>query len=367
MRTPNAKREMHHAGCRTPKASSVKSGVSSLECGTERMLELVLSLPEQVEQAAVNACGASIGPSRRFDSVAVAGMGGSGIGARIVQGLLLDECRVPVYVCNDYDIPAAVSAKTLFVAVSYSGNTEETLSAYAQARKRGCRIVAITSGGELGHSAAEAGYPVIAVPGGMPPRAALGHLFSTLLVCLERLNVCESHQRELEEAVQLMRGKRKSWLGRARTIAKHIDDRLPMVYSTSRMLDPVADRWRCQINENAGVLCHTNSFPEHNHNEIVGMGRPRYPGRNVVVIALLDRGTHPRTRCRLESVLDIAEEAYYLAIQLESDGRSRLARVFSLVMLGDLVSVELARLAGKDAMEINRIDELKRRMAQKRG
>ena len=164
-----------------------------------------------------------------------------------------------------------------------------------------------------------------------------------------------------------MRGRRRSWLVRARTIAKHIDGRLPIVYSTSRMLDAVADRWRCQLNENAGVLCHTNSFPEHNHNEIMGMGRPKHPGRNVVVIALLDRETHARTRYRLESVLDITEEAYYFAMRLESAGRSRLARVFSLVMMGDFVSVELARLLGKDAMEIERINELKRRMAQKRG
>ena len=337
------------------------------EDGTRQMLALAMSLPDQIEQASLTARGASIGRPGRFDAVAVAGMGGSGIGAKIAQGLLLDECHVPVHVCNDYDLPAAVSAKTLFVAVSYSGNTEETLSAYAQARKRGCRIIAITSGGELGRSAAEAGYPVVAVPAGMPPRAALGHLFSTLLVCLERLKVCKSHQSGLEEAIQLMRGRRRSWLARARTIAKHIDGRLPIVYSTSRSLDAVADRWRCQFNENAGVLCHTNSFPEHNHNEIMGMGRPRHPGRDVVVIALLDRETHPRTRYRLESVLDITEEAYYLAIRLESEGRSRLARIFSLVMLGDFASVELARLVGKDAMEINRIDELKRRMAQKRG
>ena len=201
----------------------------------------------------------------------------------------------------------------------------------------------------------------------MPPRAALGHLFSTLLVCLERMGACKGHQRGLEDAVRLMRERRRSWLVRARTIAKHIDGRLPIVYSTSRMLDAVADRWRCQLNENAGVLCHTNSFPEHNHNEIVGMGRPKHPGRNVVVLALLDRETHSRTRYRLESVLSITEEAYYLAMRLESEGRSRLARILSLVMLGDFVSVELARLTGKDAMEINRIDELKRRMAQKRG
>ena len=331
------------------------------------MLALAMGLPDQLVSAAKAACTARIGRAGRFDAVAVAGMGGSGISARIVQGLVFDELRIPMFACNDYDIPAAVSAKTLFVAVSYSGDTEETLSASAQARRRGCRIIAITHGGELGRWAAKHGYPVLPVPGGMPPRAALGYLFSTLLVVLERLAVCESQQRGLEEAVRLMRGRRNVWLGRARTIAKHLDGRLPMVYSTSRVLDAVADRWRCQLNENAGVLCHSSSFPEHNHNEMVGMGHPENPGRDVVVVALLDRETHPRTRYRLESVLDITEQAYYLAIRLESEGHSRLARLFSLIMLGDLVSIELARLRGKDAMEIDRIVELKRRMAQKRG
>ena len=266
-----------------------------LECGhsdgTKRMLQLVMGLPDQIEQGAKAACQLpvsdcrvstanrqlSIG-SRQFDAVAVAGMGGSGISARIVQGLMLDKLGVPFFVCNDYDIPAAITAKTLFVAVSHSGNTEETLSAYKQARARGCRIIAITHGGELGRMAGKAGYPVVAVPGGMPPRAALGYLFSTLLVTLERLGVCESQQRGLDEAVRLMRRRRKVWQGKARIVARHLAHRLPIVYSTSRMLDAVADRWRCQLNENAGVLCHTSLFPEHNHNEIVGMGRPEHPG-----------------------------------------------------------------------------------------
>jgi glucose/mannose-6-phosphate isomerase len=335
--------------------------------GNGRMLELVMSLPEQIAAGAEAAAAARVGRAVRFDAVAVAGMGGSGISAKIVQGLLFDESLAPLHVCNDYDIPAAVSTKALFLAVSYSGDTEETLSAYEQARRRGCRVVAITQGGELGRRAVRHGYPVARVPGGMPPRAALGHLFSTLLVTLERLGVCEVRPRRFEEAVRLMRARRRSWLGRARTIARHLFGQLPIVYSTSRMLDAVADRWRCQLNENAGVLCHTNVLPEHNHNEIVGMGRPEHPGSQNVVVALLDKETRRRTRFRLESVLDITADAYSLALRLESEGRSRLARVFSLIMLGDLVSVELARRLGKDAMAIDRIVELKRRMAQKRG
>jgi len=346
---------------RKPRAGAGHTG------GTGLMLGLAMSLPDQLAAGAKAAGTARIGRAVRFDAVAVAGMGGSGISARIVQGLLFDRSPVPLYVCNDYDIPATVSAKTLFVAASYSGDTEETLSAYEQARRRRCRIVVITQGGELGRRAARHGYRVLPVPGGMPPRAALGYLFSTLFVTLERLGVCEGRQRGLAEAVRLMRDRRRPWLGRARTIAGHLAGRLPIVYSTSRMLDAVADRWRCQLNENAGVLCHTNVLPEHNHNEIVGMGRPEHPGRQNVVVALLDKETRKRTRYRLESVLDITENAYRLAMRLESEGRSRLARVLSLIMLGDLVSVELARLLGKDAMEIDRIAELKRRMARKRG
>jgi glucose/mannose-6-phosphate isomerase len=352
--------------CRESRTRSPKAEGGHTK-GTERMLGLAMSLPDQIAAGAKAASAARVGRPARFDAVAVAGMGGSGISAKLVQGLLFDESALPLYVCNDYDIPAVVSAKTLFAAVSYSGDTEETLSAYEQARRRGCRIVAITQGGELGRRAARHGYPVAPVPGGMPPRAALGYLFSTLLVTLERLGVSEARQRGLGEAVRLMRARRRSWLGRARTIARHLSGRLPIVYSTSRMLDAVAERWRCQLNENAGVLCHTNVLPEHNHNEIVGMGSPEHPGKQNVVVALLDKETRRRTRLRLESVLDITVDAYSLALRLGSEGRARLARVFSLIMLGDLVSVELARLRGKDAMEIDRIVELKRRMAQKRG
>ena len=138
--------------------------------GTKPMLDLVLELPEQIVSGARAACEADLGPAARgrrveastpFRAVAVAGMGGSGISARIVQGLLLDKLGVPLFVCNDYDLPAAVTSGALFVAVSHSGNTEETLSGFAQARARRCRIVAITSGGDLGRDAAKAGITAL--------------------------------------------------------------------------------------------------------------------------------------------------------------------------------------------------------------
>jgi glucose/mannose-6-phosphate isomerase len=197
----------------------------------------------------------------------------------------------------------------------------------------------------------------------MPPRAALGYVFVPLLMSLERLGVCPSHGKGMAEALRLTTAKRTAWHRRARTIARRLAGRLPVVYSTSRLLDAVADRWRCQLNENAGVMCHTNVLSEQNHNEIVGMGRPEFLARRNVVLALLDKETNPRNRFRLDAVLKIAASSYQSAMRIESEGRSRLARVFSLVMLGDLVSVELALLLRKDPMEIKRIDALKRVMS----
>jgi len=327
------------------------------------MLEMVLGLPGQMAEAARIARRAKLGPRARFENVVVAGMGGSGIGGKLASSLLLNESPVPVLLYQDYDLPAAVTERTLLFVVSYSGNTEETLSAFRQAQKRRCKVVVITSGGKLGVAAGRAGCPVITVPGGMPPRAALGYLFVPLLASLERLGVCPSHGRGMAEALRLTRAKRAVWHRRARTIARRLAGRLPVVYSTSRLLDAVADRWRCQLNENAGVMCHTNVLPEQNHNEIVGMGRPEFLARRSVVLALLDKETNPRNRLRLDAVLKIAGSSYQSAMRVESEGRSMLARVLSLVMLGDLVSVELALLLKKDPMEIKRIDALKRVMS----
>jgi len=254
----------------------------------------------------------------------------------------------------------------LFVAVSYSGNTEETLSAFSLALKRGCRTLGITSGGALAGLAARHGVPTILIPGGLPPRAALGYLFVSLLVALERLGLCRSYSKDLSEAVGLAASRRDEWHRQARRLASKLVDRLPLVYSTSRLLDPVAERWRCQINENAKVMCHSSFFPEHNHNEIVGMGEPRFMAKKSVLIGLFDKSTHPRTALRWRHVLAVTRGGYERVIELRSEGRSRLARMLSLVMLGDLVSCELARLRGVDPMPVTRIDELKRRMAQSR-
>ena len=330
----------------------------------DRMLELALGLPGQLLTGFSLAAGAQLGRTARPANVVIAGMGGSGIGGKLLAGLLLDESRVPVLLCQDYDVPAVATRQSLFIAVSHSGDTEETLSAFSAARKRGCSIVAITGGGRLARLASGHGCPVVTLPMGMPPRAALGYLFGALLVTLERLGVCSSHELDRHEAVSLMLARSGAWQRQSRTIARALDGRLPVVYSTSRPLDAVALRWQSQLNENAKVMCHTHVLPEQNHNEIVGLGGPEFLRKSTVLLPLVDAGTHPRTRLRLQYMLRLAHGAFERAIVLEAEGRSRLARIFSLVMLGDLVSIELARLRGEDPMAIVRIDGLKRLMAK---
>ncbi len=337
----------------------------------DRMRELVMGLPEQLAEAEYRARGADLllprrraAAARRFDRVVVAGMGGSAISGDLLRSLLAGTSGVPVQVCRDYRLPAGVTGRSLLVAISYSGNTEETLSAYRAARRTGCRFCAITSGGRLARSARRSGVPVIPVPPGLPPRAALGHLLASLLVCVERLGLTPGWGKALGETVSLLAGRRRGWLATARRTAGVLEDRLPLVYSTARLLDPVADRWRCQLNENAKVLCHSSVLPEHNHNEIVGLGAPGFLRGRTVIIGLLDRSTHRRVEQRLRHTLRITRGAYARYVGLRSEGRSTLARMMSLIMLGDLTSVELAARRGVDPMPVERIDELKRRMAR---
>ncbi len=330
------------------------------------MLDMVLGLPEQMAEAAARSRGVKLGRPVKRGPVMVAGMGGSAIGADLARGLFWDEVPVSITTLRDYRAPAALDRSGLFVAVSYSGNTEETVTAFRDAVRARSRVVCITSGGTLAAQAARHGIPVVPVPGGLPPRAAVGHLFVSLLVTLERLGFCRSYDRDLAEAVGLAAERRAAWHRRAARLAGRLLDRLPLVYSTSRLLDPVADRWRCQLNENAKVMCHTSYLPEHNHNEIVGMGAPGLLAERSVVVGLLDRDTNPRTALRWRHLLAVTRGGYRQALALESEGRFRLARLVSLLMLGDLVSCELARLRGVDPLPVNRIDELKRRMARSR-
>jgi glucose/mannose-6-phosphate isomerase len=330
--------------------------------GPASMAELVLALPDQLA-AGFLAARWPAQRGRHHDSLVVTAMGGSAISGGLLAGLAADTSPIPMLGCREYDLPGAVSRRSLVVAISYSGDTEETLDAFGQARARGCSMAVITSGGRLLAEATRARLPIVLVPTGLPPRAALGFLFGSLLALARAVGVWRGTRHEVAAAVGLMTRRRVAWRRRARTLARGIGDALPVVYATGRLSEPVADRWRCQLNENAKVLCHTSVLPEHNHNELVGMGAPAST-RDARVFALTDSWTHPRTLRRLRQVLAITRGTYRSATIVAGEGASRLEQLMSLVMLGDLVSIELAAQRGVDPLPVSRIAELKRRMAR---
>lgn len=328
------------------------------------MLDLMLALPEQL------LAGYDSGEHCRSRAarggprlVAVLGMGGSGISGGLLAGLVADSAPVPVLCCRDYDLSAAVDRRSLAVAISYSGNTEETLSAFEAALDRGCPVTVVSSGGRLSEEAHRRGLPVAAVPTGLPPRAALGFLFGALLALGRQSGVSPVGRREVVAAARLLVARRDVWRRKARNLARRIGDGLPVVYATDRLTEPVAERWRCQLNENAKLLCHSSVLPEHNHNEIVGLGAPAAAAGSHL-FALVAASTHPRTRLRLRQLPAVARGAFRGVTVLEAEGDTRLEQMMSLVMLGDLLSYELAVARGVDPVPVARIDELKRRMAR---
>lgn len=327
------------------------------------MFELINNLPEQLKAAAQIAESAVLPRLRRPANVVVAGMGGSGIGGDILQGLIGQVSPLPVITVKDYDLPATVDKNSLVFAVSYSGNTEETLSCYEQALARKAQVIVISSGGRLTELAGQNRHPVVAIPTGFPPRAAIAYLFTPLLVALCRFRLIPDLRADLRETVRVLTQYRLRYRARARSLARELKDKVPVIYSTSARFNPVANRWRCQFNENAKIFAHVNTFPELCHNEIVGMGNPRAFARLSYILVLSDPGAHERNSLRYELTLEILKQEYAEARVMLPDGKSDLARVFSLIYFGDLLSFYLAAERKVDPLPVRRIESLKKALA----
>ncbi len=330
------------------------------------MLKLIKTLPNQLEQGLKTRAEGQLPKERMFSNIVVAGMGGSAIGGDIVQTLFLRENPIPVLVWRDYHPPALVTQKTLFFAISYSGNTEETLTAYQTAKTRNCPIVAITSGGKLRVWAETDGAPRIILPAGMPPRCALGFLTIPILVLLNQLGLCRSYEDDVLETSRLISQRIGVWQKKASLISKKILGKLPLIYSTTRLLDVAGYRWRCQFNENAKVLSYHSQLPEQNHNEIMGFGGLKFLNTRTTILALLDKETYPRTLFHLQKMLNLIKTGYAGLIRIRSEGVSPLARLFATIVIGDLTTTFLAKRRGVDPIAIPKIDELKRVLSAKK-
>ncbi|MEW6182862.1 MAG: bifunctional phosphoglucose/phosphomannose isomerase [Bacillota bacterium] len=314
-------------------------------------------------------------PMRTVDdvrAVLVTGLGGSAIGGDLLRVYCQERLGVPVQVNRDYTLPAFADSKTLVFAVSYSGNTEETLSAYHRAREKGSPVVVLTSGGKLRELADGDNVPVVQIPAGLQPRAATGYLFLPMLAILERMGLFEGVGAEVDELGREMKRHAAVYgietpadKNPAKRLAQKFKEHIPVIWGASGSTEVVAQRWKGQINENAKAPAYWNVFPELNHNEIVGFENPADLLKKLWVVMLKDKGDHPRVGYRMEVTSRVIADRIAGITEVVSTGSGMLARLYSLIYMGDWTSFYLAVLYGIDPGPVKVIDYLKGELAKR--
>jgi len=337
----------------------------------EKMAEYLWGLPEQFAGILQQGVSLPVKYRRQYHNIVVTGLGGSAIGGDIIRTYAMQKAQVPVIVNRDYDMPAFVNENSLVLAVSYSGQTEETLSSYQQARQQGADIIAVTGGGKLAEMAQDHGCAVVKIPGGLAPRAATGYLLAPLALILEDLDIVKDVRLELNETVEVLKTLRESLhpgvgypQNQARAIAQDLKGCLPVIWGSSSRSEIAAMRWKTQINENSKCPAYFGNFPELNHNEIVGFETPQDLLARMVIIILRDPSDHSRVQKRMEISQGIIKDKVKKIIEVKSQGESFLAKYYYLSYIGDYASYYLALEYGINPTPVKTIDYLKAELAR---
>jgi glucose/mannose-6-phosphate isomerase len=279
--------------------------------------------------------------------------------------------RLPVHTLRGSELPAWVGRNTLVFAVSYSGNTEETLHLFDEACERGARLIALSSGGSLAERAAGVGAAVIRLPNTLQPRAALGYLTIPILVILERLGLGPGIERDMPATIELLE-RRADEYGRsspsaanpAKRLARALSGKLTWVYGAEGLAEVAAYRWKCQLNECAKVPCSSNFFPELTHNEVVGWSALSGLTRDLGALVVLrhDGETTAMAR-RIDATLRLIRSSFAFVREVRAEGSSQVARFLDLTYLGDFTSTYLGIAGGVDPAPVEPIQRLKRELA----
>lgn len=336
------------------------------------MCSILLDFPRQYQQAH-HLAGKFILPEEfgNVRNIVVSGMGGSAIGGDLLRSLFSGVCPVPIVINRNYSIPEFVNEETLFIAASYSGNTEETLSAFKAAISKQAKVITISTGGELENYSKAAGTPHFSIPlRGIQPRCAFGYLFIPMTVFLSKLGLIPDCTSEIEEAVELLTHTAQRLSpgipveeNEAKQIARAVYDRLPVVYASQNYFDVVAMRWKGQFNENSKMMSFHNIIPEMNHNEIVGWGIPADVTSRCIAVFLCDNADIPKIRKRIDITRDLLS-AETQTITVQAHGDSPLAKALYLIYVGDFASYYLAILNGVDPTPIARINLFKSKLGE---
>jgi glucose/mannose-6-phosphate isomerase len=333
--------------------------------------ERINNLPKQCRQSWQNAMSLPLPEDfRNIDKVVVIGMGGSAIGGDLLRSLTNLQSNVDVIVQREYDIPKTVDENTLVIASSYSGNTEETLSAFSQALETQCKKFVITTGGKISEMAAQKGVPLLSFGYSSEPRAALGCSFFTLLALLRKLDIIPEELLGIDETLNVLKDL-SSQLSKetpteensAKKLAVKLYDHLVVIYGAG-ILSNVAYRWKTQINENSKAWAFSETLPELNHNSVVGYRFPADIVNRMFVVMLRSGDMHERTLKRYDITGDILSKANVPHETIDSGDGTPLCRMMKTILLGDYVSYYLALLYEIDPSPVEIIDYLKNALSQ---
>jgi glucose/mannose-6-phosphate isomerase len=334
------------------------------------MFAAATSMPEQVFDAAVRARGLDGLPEReRIENIVVLGMGGSGVAGDVLAAAAGPFLPVPVIVSKGYELPAFVGESSLVFAISFSGNTEETLEAASSAAVEGAHLVVITQGGELGRLAQSWGVPHVSVPESIPvPRAGLGATAIPPLIVLEEIGLFPGAQQWVDFAVEQLRVRREQLSGDdspAKALAKAIGRTIPLVHGGGDIGSVAAMRWKTEVNENANAPAFWNAHPELCHNEMQGWGQHGDVTRQVLTLVnLRHEYEHPQIARRFEVTEPLLDEVVASVHEVQAAGEGQLAQLLDLMLYGTFVSLELAAQAGIDPGPMGTLDEIKEQVAQ---
>ncbi len=332
------------------------------------MHEATATLPEQVAAAIDAGRGLDGLPDREnVEQVVVLGMGGSGLAGDVLVAVAGPFLPVPVTVVKSYELPDFVGRESLVFAVSFSGDTEETVEAAGESFEAGASLVAVTGGGELERLAEEWGAPVVHVPRSIPqPRAALGAMAVPPLVVLEDIGLFPGATGWVELAVEQLSRRRDRLVlpgSEAEVIARQIGRTIPLVHGAQAVGAAAAMRWKTQVNENAKSPAFYSVYPELGHNEVAGWGQHGDVTRQVLTLVNLRHDAeHPQVARRFPIVTEMLREVVADVIEVRAQGEGDLAQLLDLILIGDFVSLHLAASEGIDPGPIPVLDELKRRL-----
>lgn len=333
------------------------------------MLKAAFSLSDQIEIILNLSKSWNLPKIDHIQNIIIMGMGGSAMGGELAASLLKDEILVPITLCREYDVPQYVNENTLAVAVSYSGNTEETLAAYEQCREKKADLIALTTGGSLKETAEKEGVPVCILPEGYQPRAASGLLFCGVMMILEGTGIIKSKRDQLSEAAVKIRSIAEKWKNTSSIeenlplkMALMLHEKIPVFYGSSGMMGSLANRWKCQLNENSKKLAFWHYLPEMNHNDIMGWRSCAENNHNFAAVFLRDYKDSSRIKARVDFTGEIIGKKISVS-NAYAEGSCAVEKLLYMVLLGDLLSIYIALLSGTDPSDIAEIHLLKKKLA----